>query len=223
MTVGGTVSATAALFAILLVTATVGWNAVKVNGNRLNYPAWTILPVLVGFLLVVVTMFKPKIARFTAPIYAAAEGLFIGAISAAFNIVYKGIVVQAIGATAAVFAVMLFLYKTKIIKVTERMRRIVGGAVFGVMIFYGISLLFGAFGHSPSFLTKGTPLGILLSLFVSGLAAFNLALSFDTIERGAAAQAPKYMEWYAALGLMVALVWLYLELLRLFAKLQSRR
>jgi uncharacterized YccA/Bax inhibitor family protein len=223
MTIGGATTAAGVLFAILLVTATIGWNQVKVTGNQIKFPSWSLLAVLAGFALVLVTSFKPKIAPYTAPIYAAAEGVFVGAISAAYNASYHGIVLQAVGATAAVFAVMLVLYKTRIIKVTERFRRIVIGATMGVMVFYGISLLFSLFGHTPSFFSHGGPLGILVSVLVSGLAAFNLALDFDIIERGAASGAPKYMEWFAALGLMVTLVWLYLELLRLLSKLQSRR
>jgi uncharacterized YccA/Bax inhibitor family protein len=224
MTVSGAAWATAALFVLLVAAGVVGWNLVKTdaNGDVTSFPGWLVVAALVAFGLAIVSFFKPKMARFTSPLYALAEGVFIGGISHAYDAAYDGIVVQAVGATAAVFGVMLLLYSARIIRVTERFRRIVVGATVGVMIFYGISLLFSLFGHTPAFLYDSSAFGILLSLFVAGLAAFNLALDFDVIERGAKAGAPKYMEWYAALGLMVTLVWLYLELLRLLARLRSR-
>ena len=135
---------------------------------------------------------------------------------------WNGIVLQAIGATVAVFAVMLALYGLRIIRVTDRFRRIVIGATFGILLLYGVSFLFSLFGHTPSFLYDSSFFGIALSFFIAGVAAFNLALDFDLIERGAKAGAPRYMEWYGAFGLLVTLVWLYLEILRLLARLRSR-
>jgi uncharacterized YccA/Bax inhibitor family protein len=121
-----------------------------------------------------------------------------------------------------VFGVMLFLYRTQIIKVTDRMRRIVIGATMGVMIFYGISLLINVFGGDVAFLSSTSGLSIAFSFFVAGLAAFNLALDFDFIERASKANMPKQMEWVGAVGLMVTVVWLYLEILRLLSKLNRR-
>ena len=128
---------------------------------------------------------------------------------------------QAVGATLGVFVMMLVLYRTRIIKVTERSRRIVMGMMMGLMGFYLISFIFGMFGAMPSFLTDSSPLGILFSVFVAGLAAYNLALDFDMIEWGERNKMPAYMEWYGALSVTITLVWLYLEILRLLSRLRD--
>ena len=226
MTVQGTATATGVFFVILLAAAAFGWSLVKTNGDEIvKFPTWIIVGVLVGFGCVIAMRFKPQWAKGLGIGYAIAEGLVVGAISHAYEVYQKGIVIQAVGATIAVFAVMLFLYRTNIIKVTDRMRRIVIGATMGVMIFYGIALLINLFGGSVSFLSaeNTSALSIGFSFLVAGLAAFNLALDFDFIERGAKAGLPKQMEWVAAVGLMVTIVWLYLEILRLLAKLNNRR
>jgi len=223
MTVSGTAWATAVLFGLLLVAAVVGWYAVDApEGEVYQFPAIAIGGLLVGFACVIVLMFKPTWAKVLGPVYAVAEGLFVGAVSRAYETAYEGIVLQAAGATVAVFAVMLFLYGTRILKVTDRMRRIVIGATLGVAVFYGISLLMSLFGATPPFISSTSIFGILFSLFVAGLAAFNLALDFDFIERGAANRLPAHVEWFAAVGLLVTIVWLYLEILRLLAKLRER-
>jgi uncharacterized YccA/Bax inhibitor family protein len=157
-----------------------------------------------------------------APVYALAEGVVLGAISRAYSEAYSGIVLQAIGTTAGVFVVMLLLYRSRIITVNDKFRRIIMGAMLGLMAFYLISFVFGIFGNMPSFINDASPMGIGFSVFVAGLAAFNLALDFDTIERGAANKLPAHMEWYCALGVTVTLVWLYLEILRLLAKLREQ-
>lgn len=223
MTMSGTVTATAVMFVVLLTTAAFGWNAVArpVEGE-IRLPGW-VLPVLLGALgVAILTVFKPKLARFTGILYAALEGLVVGAISRMYELQWNGIVVQAAGATVAVFASMLFLYATRVIKVTDRFRRIVIGATVGVMIFYGISLLLSLFGATPPFINSPSAFGIGFSLIVVGIAAMNLALDFDLIERGVQAGAPRYMEWYSGFGLMVTVVWLYLEILRLLSKLRER-
>jgi uncharacterized YccA/Bax inhibitor family protein len=223
MTVRGTAWAATVLFGLLLVAAVFGWYAVEApEGEVYQFPSLAIGGVLVGFACVIVLMFRPQWARVLGPVYAVAQGFFIGAISRAYETAYDGIVLQAAGATVAVFAVMLFLYGTRILKVTDRMRRIVIGATVGVMVFYGISLLMSLFGATPPFITSTSVFGILFSLFVAGLAAFNLALDFDFIERGAANRLPAQVEWFAAFGLLVTIVWLYLEILRLLAKLRER-
>ena len=155
-------------------------------------------------------------------IYAVAEGFFLGVISKSYNNWQDGIVVQAVGATLGVFLVMLFLYKSRIIKVTDRFKRIVIMATMGLMALYLVSFLINIFGGNVAFLQSASPMGILFSVFAAGLAAMMLAVDFDLIEKGAKAGWPKGMEWYAAFGLLTTLVWLYLELLRLIAKLNQR-
>jgi uncharacterized YccA/Bax inhibitor family protein len=225
MTVQGTATATGVLFVILLAAAALGWSFVKTsNGEVTTFPAWTIAGVLVGFGCVIGMRFKPQWAKPLGVVYAIAEGIFVGAISHAYEGYQKGIVIEAVGVTVAVFGVMLFLYHTHILKVTDRMRKIVVGATIGVMIFYGISLLINLFGGGVSFLGANdtSAFSIGFSLFVAALAAFNLALNFDFIEKATKAGLPKQMEWVAAVGLMVTIVWLYLEILRLLAKLNRR-
>jgi len=223
MTVGGTASATAVLFVLLLASAAVGWSMVDApNGEVYEFPALAIGGVLVGFVLAIVLAFKPMWARVLAPVYALAQGIFIGAISRAYETYFDGIVLQAAGVTVAVFAAMLVMYNLRIVKVTARFRRIVVGATLGLMVFYGVALLINLFGGSVSFLSQPSALGIGFSIFVAGLAAMNLALDFDFIENGAREGLPKSVEWYAAFGVMVTVVWLYLEILRLLAKLRDR-
>ena len=223
MTVGGTASASMVLFALLLVSAAVGWIAVaEPQPGVLSFPPMAFVGALIGFIAVMVTVFKPMTSHILGPVYAVGQGLFVGALSKMFDATYSGIVVQAVGTTLAVFGVMLFLYRTRILRVTDKFRRIVIGATLGVMVFYLASFVFSMFGANVSFLSSSSGVGILFSLFVAGLAAFNLALDFDFIERGEAMGLPRRMEWFAALGLLVTLVWLYLEVLRLLAKLRDR-
>ena len=223
MTVAGTANATAVLFVLLLAAAVVGWLGVDApDGQVYKFPAYAIGGLLVGFGLAIFLSFKPHLAKFLAPVYAIAEGLFVGAISKAYETYYDGIVVQAAGATIAVFAVMLTMYSLRIIKVTDRFRRIVIGATMGVALFYGVSMLMSLFGATPPFIQSTSLFGIGFSFLVAGLAAFNLALDFDFIERGSKQGMPESTEWYAAFGVMVTVVWLYLEILRLLSKLRER-
>lgn len=223
MTVSGTATATGVLLVLLLGTATIGWS---MGGSSLEtdakIPVLAIVAMLVGFGCAIFLHFKPTFAKFVAPIYALAEGLFLGVISRFYDEQYKGIVVQAVGATLAVFAVMLFLYRTRIIKVTDRFRRNVIMASMGLMLFYGISIIMRLFGVSVPFINDASPLGIAFSVVAAGLATMMLAVDFDQIERGAKAGWPKGMEWYCAFGLLATLIWLYLEILRLLSKLQQR-
>lgn len=223
MTVSGTASATGVLFVVLLVAAGFGWMSVHpATDGQVGFPGLVLVGILVGFAAVIAATFRPAWARFLGPVYALGEGYAVGVISRYYDAAYNGIVVQAAGATLAVFAVMLFLYRTQVIKVTDRMRRIVIGATLGIAVFYGISLLLSLFGVGVSFLNSSSGFGIAFSVVVAALAAFNLALDFDFIERGSRAGLPKEMEWFAALGLLVTIVWLYLEILRLLAKLRDR-
>jgi uncharacterized YccA/Bax inhibitor family protein len=227
MTVGGTVTATAVLFALLLASATAGWLAVDekvgLDGQRqLEFPSLAIVGVIVGFGIAIFLAFRPHLAKYLAPVYAIAEGFAVGAISKAYETVQDGIVLQAIGATLGVFLVMLFLYKTNVIKVTDRYRKIVISATLGVMAFYLVSIVINLFGGDVRFFDEPNAIGILFSIGVSVLAALNLALRFDFIEKGAQMGLSKDFEWYAGFSLLVTIVWLYLELLRLLSKLQQR-
>jgi uncharacterized YccA/Bax inhibitor family protein len=228
MTIGGTISATGVLFAILLVAAAFGWRAVPdpevlADGSiQYGFPGIALVGVAIGFAAVIGLMFRPRLAKYIAPIYAVGQGFAVGAISSYYNTFFDGIVVQAAGATLGVLAVMLLLYRSRIIRVTERFRRVVILATLGVMVFYLVSFVINIFGGEVTFLREPNAIGILFSIGVSVLAALNLTLDFDFIERGSKTGLAKEFEWYAAFGLMVTLVWLYLELLRLFALLQSR-
>lgn len=221
MTVNGTIQATLGLLVLLLAGAYVGWGLVKVReGEVTSFPTWTIILVLVGFVGVIVAGRKPHLAPIIAPMYAVVEGIFVGAISRAYETWQDGIVFAAVGATLGVFSTMLLLYRFRIIKVTQRLRSAIVGATMGLMVFYAVSLVVNLFGGEISIINSPSWLGIGFSVLASGLAAFNLLLNFDTIERGAQSQAPSFMNWFAALGLLVTIVWLYLELLRLLSKLQ---
>ena len=206
MTTSGTATATGVLFVLLIASAAVGWMSLDETTGQ--FPPLALVGVLVGFACILGLMFRPMLARILAPIYALAEGFFVGVISKAYNDYQHGIVVQAIGATVATFLVMLVLYRTQIIKVTDRFRRIVIGATLGVMLLYLVSFVIRLVAGSSAvgFLNSPSAFGILFSVFVCGLAAMNLALDFDFIERGAKAGLPKGMEWYAAFGLLVTVV-----------------
>ncbi len=223
MTVGGTITATGVLMVILLASAAFGWaSGPDLDASDQSFPVLAIVGVLVGMACAIAVHFKPMWAKVLAPLYALGEGFFVGVISKAYNQRYDGIVAQAIGATLGVFLVMLVLYRTNIIKVTDRFRRTVIMATLGLMAFYLVSFVISLFGGSVAFLDSPSMLGIGLSIFAAVLAALNLALDFDFIEKGSKAGMPKAMEWYAAFGLLVTLVWLYLEMLRLLSKLNQR-
>jgi len=174
---------------------------------------------IVGF----ITIFKKEIAGITAPIYAILQGLFLGGISAIFETMYPGIVTQAVGLTFGTLFCLLAAYKSGLIKVTENFRLGVVAATGGICLLYFISFIMGFFGASIPMIHESGLMGIGFSLFVVVIASLNLVLDFDFIEKGSEMGAPKYMEWFAAFGLMVTLIWLYIEILRLLAKLASRR
>ncbi len=230
MRLGGTMSASAILLGFLVVSAYFGWQAVTVTTvltdagpqSTASVAPWVFLMVFVGLGLAILTIVKPKIARFSAPAYAVAEGIFIGAISRFYEASFKGIVLQAVGLTVGVFIMMLVLYATGTIKVTDKLRKGVFAATGAVAIVYLATFVLRLFGGDVPFIHNSGPVGILFSLAVVGIASFNLLLDFDFIERGVKMGAPRYMEWYGAFGLILTLVWLYLELLRLLSKLRSR-
>ncbi len=227
MTINGTITASAVLLVLLLVSASFGWSAATgpvTNEGVETYqvPGIAMIGIIVGFIAVLVAMRKPDLAKILGPVYALGYGFAVGAISKGYETFYDGIVVQAVLGTASVFAVMLVLYRTRIIKVTDKFRRTVIIATIGVMVMYLFSFVLSLFGTTLPFLDGSNMLfSIGFSLFVCGLAAANLALDFDFIERGAASGLPKAYEWVGALGLVVTLVWLYLELLRLISYLRN--
>lgn len=227
MTLDGVVLRGLILFPILLATGWFGWQSVKVERTELGntvtaMPGWLLPVLLVGFVIAMVTIFKPKVSPYTAPLYAAVEGLVLGAISHLYEARYEGIVLQAVMLTGGVFVIMLGLYSKRIIKVDDRLRKGIFAATGAVMVVYLISMVMRLFGAEIPFIHEASPIGILFSLVVVGIASANLLLDFDLIEKGVENGAPKWMEWYAAFGLLVTLVWLYLELLRLLSKLRSR-
>lgn len=222
MTVNGTVWATAALLVLVVAAGVFGWSSVDATAERVSLPGW-LLPVMLGGLgVAVLTIVKPKLARFTAPAYALLEGALLGAISGLYNEAYDGIVIQAVGLTIGVFAIMLFLFATKVIEVTDKLRMGIVAATGAIALVYLVNIVLSFFDAEVPFLHDTGPVGIGISLVIVAVAAFNLLLDFDFVQRGVAAGAPKHVEWYAAFGLLVTIVWLYLELLRLLAKLQSR-
>lgn len=235
MTVAGTATATAVLLILSAATGVWGWSQVSQSTSRIlqpdgtysevvntHFPGWLFISVIVALVLAMITVFKPKAARFTAPLYALTYGTALGAISHAYNLQYDGIVIQAIGATFAVFAVMWLLYVTRIIRVTKRFTLAVMAATGGVLVLYVGTWLLSLFGVKMTFWTEPSLLGIGISVVVVIIAAMNLALDFSFIEQATEQGAPKYMEWYGAFGLMVTLIWLYLEILRLLALLNRR-
>jgi len=217
MTVTGTVSKTSILLLLVILGATFTWNIQSGLSSGLMIGG-----AIGGFIVALITIFKKEWSPVTAPIYAILEGLFLGGISAVYNAQFQGIVLQAVMLTFGVMAAMLFLYQSGIIKVTEKFRMGVFAATGGIALVYIVSMVLGFFGIHIPFIQGGGAFGIGFSLIVVGIAALNLVMDFDTVDRGVAAGAPRYMEWYCGFGLMVTLIWLYLELLRLLSKLQRR-
>lgn len=207
--------------ALLAIAAIVGVGVVLTVPTS-AYGAAAIGGLLLSLPLVIATILRPQWAQITAPLYAVAEGVLLGAVSGALEQLYPGVAMQAAVATAVVFAVMLGLYAARVITVTQRFRMIVLAATGAVAITYLLSIVLGFFGVNFGFLHGNSLLSIGVSLVVIGVAALNLALDFDFIEHASRSGLPARTEWYAAFGLLVTLVWLYLEILRLLAKLQSR-
>ena len=177
-----------------------------------------------GLIVAVITIFKKEWSPITVPIYAILEGLAMGSISYMFNQAYEGIVMQAIGLTLGILASLLLAYRSGMIKATENFKLGVVAATGGIFLVYMASFVMSFFGASISVLdpTNSSLMSIGFSLFIIVIASLNLVLDFDFIEEGAKKGAPKYMEWYGAFGLLVTLIWLYLEILKLLSKLRSR-
>ena len=219
MTVNGTINKSFIMLLLLVASALFTWSL----ENNLGL-VFTIGGAIIGFILVLIATFKPQVSPYLAPGYAIFEGFFIGGISAIFNAKYDGIVSQAVVATFVTFVTCFALYKFHIVKVTEQFRAVVIGSTMAIATFYLISWLVSLFmpkfqpiHHGNSMMSIG------ISVFVIVIAAMNLFLDFDQIEKGVAQKHPKYMEWFGAMGLMITLVWLYIEFLRLLSKLSSRK
>lgn len=218
MTVEGTANKTLLMLALLVIAAGITWNQ-HYAGQATQ--GLMMIGLFGGLGLALTTMFKRDWAKITAPAYAVCQGLFLGALSAIFEQQYPGLVMQAVAATFGTMGVMLIAYRTGTIRASGRMRRIVVGATMGIMLVYLASWIMGMFGAQMPLIHDASPIGILFSVVVAGVAAFNLILDFDMIEQGANAGAPKAMEWFGAFALMVTLIWLYLEMLRMISKIRD--
>ncbi|MFT3937042.1 MAG: Bax inhibitor-1/YccA family protein [Chitinophagaceae bacterium] len=227
MTERGTLNKFFLLFLLVMATASITWNAFS-QGKDVT--SWLWIGLIGGFITAIVLMFKPVWASFLTPVYALFEGAFIGGVSAIYNFAFKdaattatgGIVMQAVGLTFAVVIAMFALYRFRIIKATETFKSVIITATAGIAIFYLLAIVLRLFHIDMPLIHSSGTLGIVFSLVVVCIAALNLILDFDRIEQGVAMGAPKYMEWYGAFGLLVTIVWLYLEILRLLAKLNRR-
>jgi len=224
MTINGTVNKTGILLLLTVLTAAFAWSqAIGADGQIApGAMLYAIGGAIGGLVLALVTVFKKEWSPVTAPMYALVEGFFLGAISAVFEARFPGIVFQAVLLTFGTLFALLAAYRSGLIKVTENFKLGVVAATGGIALLYLASFVLSFFNIDVPVIHEASWLGIAFSLFVVVVAALNLVLDFDFIETGAAARAPKYMEWYGAFGLMVTLVWLYVEFLRLLSKLQQR-
>jgi uncharacterized YccA/Bax inhibitor family protein len=215
MTVSGTVNKIGILFLLVLIGASVSWympSSILMWGGAIG-----------GFIVALITIFKKEWAPITAPLYAGLEGLFLGAISVMYaDLYYEGIVTTAVALTMGIFAAMLMIYRSGLIEVTQKFRMGIAAATGGIFLVYIATWVLSFFGINVGLITGTGIWGIGFSLLIIVIAALNLVLDFDLIDRGAAQGAPKYFEWYTAFGLIVTLVWLYIEILRLLGKLQRR-
>jgi uncharacterized YccA/Bax inhibitor family protein len=225
MTLNGTINKTGILLVLAIASAGFTWFQFLQSGNPADVMPYMLGGMLGGLVFALVTIFKKEWAPVTAPAYALLEGLVLGGLSAVFELRYPGIAIQAVGLTFGTLFAMLFLYRTGVIKVTEKFRLGVFAATGGIALFYLLEMVLRLFGINfagPNGVNGSGMIGIGFSLIVVGVAALNLVLDFDFIEKGVQYGAPKYMEWYGAFGIMVTLVWLYLEMLRLLSKMRSR-
>ncbi|HJU64669.1 MAG TPA: Bax inhibitor-1/YccA family protein [Gemmatimonadaceae bacterium] len=219
MTVGGTITKTLALVLLTAFAAGSSWY-VTLTGSEMVRPA-LLIGLIGGLVLAVITVFRPQLARWTAPLYAVAEGIALGIISALYNMQYRGLPMLAVGLTLLTFVLMLTLYRTRVIRVTDQMRSIIVGATGAIFLYYLIGFVISFFGMRIPLVHDSGWLGIGFSAVVTGIAAFNLLLDFDFIEKGVQEGYPRLMEWFAAFGVLVTLVWLYLEILRLLRKVRD--
>jgi len=224
MSFGGTLQKFAFLFLMVMATAFYVWNESSVGNGVSGY---IMTGAIGGLVVALILMFKQSWAQYLAPAYALLEGLVVGGISAVYNDAFKaiapGIVMQAVVLTFGTAIAMYLLYSFRIIRVTDRFRSIMFAAIGGIAIFYLITFVLSLFGVNVTGLHNGSMLSIGISIAITVIAALSLLLDFDRIEQGSAMGAPKYMEWFCAFGLLVTLVWLYVEILRLLGNLYGRR
>jgi len=220
MTINGTINKIGLMLLMVIAAGAYTWNMVMADPGRAGTLA--MVGVIGGFIMALVTIFRPKSSAITAPIYAILEGLFLGAISAILNARYPGIAFQAVLLTIGTLFTMLFLYRSGRIRATPRFRRGVMMATGAVFFAYMISWIMSLLGMPIGFMHSAGPLGILINLVIIVIAALNLIMDFDFIEKGSQMGAPKYMEWYGAFGLLITLIWLYIEFLRLLSRLAGR-
>lgn len=237
MTLEGTVFKTGVLLSILLATASFTWAEIGMplpaltaeaatQAARMAVPAnaypFMLGGMIGGFIVSLITILKPNVSPYSAPLYAALEGLALGGLSMIFEYRFPGIVVQSVGLTFGTLAALLAAYSTRLINPSENFKLGIVAATGGIGLVYLASFVLGFFGVSIPFIHQSGTIGIGFSLFVVVIAALNLVLDFDFIETGVRQGAPKYMEWYGGFGLLVTLVWLYIEILRLLSKLRDR-
>lgn len=222
MTMQGTVNKTGLLLLCAIGSAAWTWHQFMEAHSAAAVVPWLWIGTIGGFICALVTVFKKEWSPVTAPAYALLEGLALGGISAVFELRYPGIAIQAVGLTFGTLLVLLLAYRSGLIPVTQNFRLGIVAATGGIMVFYLLQFVLGFFGVHFTSINGSGPIGIGFSLIVVGIAALNLVLDFDFIENSVRMGAPKYMEWYGAFGIMVTLVWLYLEMLRLLTKLRGR-
>jgi len=222
MTLNGTVNKTGILLLCAVASASWTWHLFLQTRSTADIAPEMLAGMFGGFICAMVTIFKKEWSPVTAPIYALLEGLVLGGMSAFFDLRYPGIGIQAVSLTFGTLAVMLLAYSSGVIPVTDKLRMGIVAATGGVLVFYLLQMVLGLFGVHFASINGSGLVGIGFSLVVVGIAALNLVLDFDFIERGVQMGAPKYMEWYGAFGIIVTLVWLYLEILRLLSKMRSR-
>lgn len=222
MTIEGTAAKALILLFLVLLSSIFVWYVFFTIGDLALVFILMMLGLLGGLVVALITIFLPRYAAVTAPAYALLEGLMLGGISSIFENVYPGIMFQAVALTFGVFLLVLVLYRVRILRATPRFVKGIVAATLAIMVLYLVGLVLSLFGTRVFFFYSSDPLSIAFSVFVVAIAALNFVLDFGFIEAGANQGAPAHMEWYAAFGLLVTLVWLYLEILRLLAKLRSR-
>lgn len=221
MSANGTFAKTFFLWLLIVAGGAFGWSRVDVDPvGTVSVPGWIWIALLVAFGLAMACIFAPRTAPITAPLYAIAEGVFLGAISKIYEVQWNGIVLQAVLATIAVFVICLALYVSGAVKVTNKFIFVVIAATAGIFLLYLSSFLLSLFGVDLTFWNEPSALGIGISVVICFVAALNLFVDFEMIRRMVVAGAPKGMEWYGALGITITIVWLYLELLRLLSLLR---